>query len=245
MSLFAIKPLARIMRESESGSHQLKRTLGAFNLVALGIGAIIGAGLFALTPQAAHEHAGPAVVLSFVVSRIVGEWQGWFTLAAGGLGFWVILNFHHHCRDRVLRYSNYLKILELEVARAAQDFLKLPPLPPLPREHAWPRYFRDLDLVAGDDAPSLIRLVQTSVSTGGFTRLLDAFDRADKKDSEILQRQAAVRSLAGRRLFRRKFLLFHSLSGSTRMIDSESLKKLAQDPVHTPTAPAWVAWALE
>ena len=70
MSLFAIKPLGRILRESESGTHQLKRTLGAFNLVALGIGAIIGAGLFALTPQAAHAHAGPAVVLSFVVAAI-------------------------------------------------------------------------------------------------------------------------------------------------------------------------------
>src|SRR5438128_1019781 len=58
------------MRESESGTHTLKRTLGSFNLVALGIGAIIGAGLFALTPQAAHDHAGPAVVLSFVVAAI-------------------------------------------------------------------------------------------------------------------------------------------------------------------------------
>ena len=70
MSLFATKPLARILRESESGPHQLKKTLGAVNLVALGIGAIIGAGLFALTPQAAHEHAGPAVVLSFVVAAL-------------------------------------------------------------------------------------------------------------------------------------------------------------------------------
>ena len=70
MNLFAVKPLSRILRESESGEHQLKKTLGAFNLIALGIGAIIGAGLFALTPQAAHEHAGPAVVLSFVVAAI-------------------------------------------------------------------------------------------------------------------------------------------------------------------------------
>ena len=64
MSLLATKPIARILRESEGGAHQLKRTLGPVNLVALGIGAIIGAGLFALTPVAAHDNAGPAVICS-------------------------------------------------------------------------------------------------------------------------------------------------------------------------------------
>ena len=68
MSLFATKPIARIMRESEAGEHQLKRTLGPVQLIALGIGAIIGAGLFALTPKAAHDNAGPAVVFSFIVA---------------------------------------------------------------------------------------------------------------------------------------------------------------------------------
>ena len=70
MNLFATKPIARILRESEGGEHQLKRTLGPVNLVALGIGAIIGAGLFALTPQAAHDNAGPAVVFSFLVAAL-------------------------------------------------------------------------------------------------------------------------------------------------------------------------------
>ena len=56
------------MRESEAGEHQLKRTLGPVQLIALGIGAIIGAGLFALTPKAAHDNAGPAVVFSFIVA---------------------------------------------------------------------------------------------------------------------------------------------------------------------------------
>ncbi len=56
------------MRESASGEHQLKRTLGPVNLIALGIGAIIGAGLFALTPKAAHDNAGPAVVFSFLIA---------------------------------------------------------------------------------------------------------------------------------------------------------------------------------
>jgi APA family basic amino acid/polyamine antiporter len=70
MSLFAIKPLSRIMAESEGGAHTLKRTLGPGSLVALGIGAIIGAGLFSITGIAAAEHAGPAIALSFVLAAI-------------------------------------------------------------------------------------------------------------------------------------------------------------------------------
>jgi APA family basic amino acid/polyamine antiporter len=70
LSLLATKPIARILRESEGGEHQLKRTLGPVNLVALGIGAIIGAGLFAITPVATHENAGPAVVFSFLIAAI-------------------------------------------------------------------------------------------------------------------------------------------------------------------------------
>lgn len=69
MNLFATKPLSRIMAEGE-GEHSLKRTLGPMQLVALGIGAIIGAGLFSLTGIAAAENAGPAVVLSFVFAAI-------------------------------------------------------------------------------------------------------------------------------------------------------------------------------
>lgn len=70
MSLFATKPLSRILAEAESGEHTLKRSLGPVNLVALGIGAIIGAGLFSLTGIAAAENAGPAVVLSFVLAAL-------------------------------------------------------------------------------------------------------------------------------------------------------------------------------
>ena len=69
-NLFGTKSLARIIAESESGEHHLKKTLGPVNLVALGIGAIIGAGLFSLTGIAAADNAGPAVVLSFVIAAI-------------------------------------------------------------------------------------------------------------------------------------------------------------------------------
>ena len=70
MNLFVRKPISRIVNESEEGEHQLKKTLGPKSLVALGIGAIIGAGLFSLTGIAAAENAGPAVVLSFVVAAV-------------------------------------------------------------------------------------------------------------------------------------------------------------------------------
>ena len=55
MNLFATKPLSRIMAEAE-GEHALKRTLGPVQLVALGIGAIIGAGLFSLTDKLRHQY---------------------------------------------------------------------------------------------------------------------------------------------------------------------------------------------
>jgi APA family basic amino acid/polyamine antiporter len=59
-----------VLADAEEKGHQLKRTLGPMSLVALGIGAIIGAGLFSLTGIAAAEHAGPAVVLSMLVAAV-------------------------------------------------------------------------------------------------------------------------------------------------------------------------------
>jgi basic amino acid/polyamine antiporter, APA family len=70
LSLFATKSVERILAESEDREHSLKRTLGAFALVALGIGAVIGAGIFTISGKAAADHAGPAIVLSFMVAAI-------------------------------------------------------------------------------------------------------------------------------------------------------------------------------
>src|SRR5438552_1614595 len=70
-NLFARKPLAKLMAEAqEVGEHSLKRSLGPVNLVALGIGAIIGAGLFVRTAAAIADRAGPSVVLAFMVAGI-------------------------------------------------------------------------------------------------------------------------------------------------------------------------------
>ena len=63
--------MAALLSEAqESGTHTLRRTLGAWGLIALGIGAIIGAGLFSITGMAAANHAGPAITLSFVVAAL-------------------------------------------------------------------------------------------------------------------------------------------------------------------------------
>ena len=67
--LFAKKPLDALMQEaSASGEHSLKRALGATNLMTLGIGAIIGAGIFVLTGAAAAQFAGPAIILSYILA---------------------------------------------------------------------------------------------------------------------------------------------------------------------------------
>jgi APA family basic amino acid/polyamine antiporter len=70
MNLFIKKPISQLIDSAQGGEYTLKRSLSALNLVSLGIGAIIGAGLFTLTGMAASENAGPAVVLSFVVAAI-------------------------------------------------------------------------------------------------------------------------------------------------------------------------------
>ena len=75
--LLAIKPLSKLLKEAENeGEGGLKRVLGPLNLITLGIGAIIGAGIFVLTGQAAAKHAGPAVMLSFVVAGITCAFAG-------------------------------------------------------------------------------------------------------------------------------------------------------------------------
>lgn len=71
MSLFVKKPLAGLIAEAqETGEHSLKRTLGPWSLIALGIGAIIGAGLFSITGGAAANQAGPAITISFIVAAL-------------------------------------------------------------------------------------------------------------------------------------------------------------------------------
>ncbi|MDP4148248.1 MAG: amino acid permease [Bacteroidota bacterium] len=70
MSLFRKKSLDILMAQAADSEKGLKRTLGVWSLIALGIGAIIGAGLFVRTAAAAGEHAGPAVTVSFIIAAV-------------------------------------------------------------------------------------------------------------------------------------------------------------------------------
>src|SRR5258708_12739796 len=75
-NLLATKPLNLLMEESrETGEHSLKRTLGVFQLTALGVGAIIGAGIFVMVGLGA-QYAGPGLSLSFVLSGLACAFAG-------------------------------------------------------------------------------------------------------------------------------------------------------------------------
>ncbi len=72
----ATKPIDQLMKDAADTEHGLRRALGPIDLVMLGVGAIIGAGIFVLTGQAAAQHAGPAIVLSFVFAAVACAFAG-------------------------------------------------------------------------------------------------------------------------------------------------------------------------
>ena len=74
--LFVKKSFGSLQVESSGEGHGLKRALSATNLTTLGIGAIIGAGIFVLTGQAAAQYAGPAIVISFIISGLACAFAG-------------------------------------------------------------------------------------------------------------------------------------------------------------------------
>src|SRR5437899_4898418 len=77
MNLWATKSIATLRAEADqAGEHQLKRALTPLNLITLGIGAIIGAGIFVLTGQAAAQYAGPAVWISMILVGIACAFAG-------------------------------------------------------------------------------------------------------------------------------------------------------------------------
>ncbi len=75
-NLFLTKSLTDLLQEANDNKSGLKKTLTGLNLTTLGIGAIIGAGIFVLTGQAAAQYAGPAIVLSFIISGIACAFAG-------------------------------------------------------------------------------------------------------------------------------------------------------------------------
>src|SRR6202167_4480406 len=76
-NLLATKSVETILGEAaETGEHTLKRSLGATNLISLGIGAIIGTGIFVLTGVVASGYSGPAVVFTFIIAAICCVFAG-------------------------------------------------------------------------------------------------------------------------------------------------------------------------
>src|SRR6184192_3474270 len=109
-NLFARKPLARLMAEAqEVGEHSLNRSLGPINLIALGIGGIIGAGLFVRTAAAIADRAGPSVVLAFIVAgsaytysyATMGEFVAWI------IGWDLILEYAVAASTVSIAWSEY------------------------------------------------------------------------------------------------------------------------------------------
>jgi len=74
--MFKRKSLHKLVEEANGEAHGLRRALGALNLVSLGVGCIIGAGIFVLTGQAAAQYAGPGIALSFVLSAVACTFAG-------------------------------------------------------------------------------------------------------------------------------------------------------------------------
>lgn len=74
-NLFATKPISQLLTESKT-DQGLRKSLSATNLTTLGIGAVIGAGIFVLTGQAAAQYAGPAIVISFLISGLACLFAG-------------------------------------------------------------------------------------------------------------------------------------------------------------------------
>jgi APA family basic amino acid/polyamine antiporter len=156
--LFAIKPIAPAphvdagepVEGSLQGEATLKRSLTATQLVMLGVGAVIGAGIFVLTGQAAAEHAGPAIMLSFVMAGIacalaglcyaefasmmpvsgsaysysyatLGEFIAWF------IGWCLVLEYLFAASTVAVGWSGYLNSLLATLNIALPDWLSMAP----------------------------------------------------------------------------------------------------------------------
>jgi APA family basic amino acid/polyamine antiporter len=167
--LLLTKPLERLQREAADTEHGLKRALGAVDLTMLGIGAIIGAGIFVLTGSAAASNAGPAIVLSFVLAGIACAFAGLcysematmipiagsaYTYSYATMGeflAWVI------GWDLILEYSLGASTVSVGWAATIEDFLRteLDILIP-PQLTAGP--FAEVTLADGTKAPGLFNV---------------------------------------------------------------------------------------
>ena len=134
--LFSKKPL-HILLEEMKGENRLRRILGPVALTSLGVGAIIGTGIFVLTGVAAHDKAGPAIILSFILSGIAcifaalcyAEFASMVPVC--GLSIYLCL-----CNFRRVLCMDYRMGFILEYAVASATVA-----------HGWSHYFQDFHTI--------------------------------------------------------------------------------------------------
>lgn len=168
-----------------------------------------------------------SILLLALGIRTAAEWVALaFALAFIGAALW-----HRRVSEASARAALRLKLTEGAQARAALDWKAIPELPPVPPGRRVAKYFWDLDLLRGK---SLLRLINVTVSSGGWHRLLDYFDSNALSLTELKERQREVGDLHRLRVLRRRFLsVCLELAGR---IDTEALVALVGEKLHTPKA---------
>jgi len=127
-----------------------------------------------------------------------------------------------------------LELWRREEARSLRNWKELPPLP---MTEKLPRFFSDLDLVG---ERSVLRLIQSGISSAGFTRLLEKFRQEGMSSEQIRLRQEQVKALSSLTVLRRRLLREARVEAGT-LLDLHQVEKFLDSPFHSPDAPRWVA----
>ncbi len=183
-SLFARKSLAAIQAQAEDSSHGLQRSLTGMNLLLLGIGGIIGAGIFVLTGQAAAQYAGPGIAISFVISGVAcafaalcyaemasmipisGSAYTYAYATMGQLIAWIIgwdlvLEYLFGASTVAVGWSGYVaSFMEKNLGFAVPPFLAQSPLAPPSTWHIGGAHVASVLASAGIDVPAALSHVQ-------------------------------------------------------------------------------------
>ncbi|RNC28602.1 MAG: putative amino acid permease YhdG [Candidatus Dichloromethanomonas elyunquensis] len=158
-SALRTKPIELSMKEAEtSGKKNLARTLGALDLTALGVGAIIGTGIFVLTGVAAANFAGPAVIISFIISGLAAGLAAlcYAELASSVPAAGSAYTYTYSSLGEIIAWLvGWNLVLEYLVAAAAVAV-------------GWSGYFSDMLKSVGTPAPAALTL---SPWEGGFINL--------------------------------------------------------------------------
>ena len=150
------------------------------------------------------------------------------------LGF-AIFGWLIFVQDRVTQtldlFQKRYALAERARALSVLDWAKIPQLPPVPEHLRFPRYFSDLDLLTGH---AVLRLINQTVSTSGFRKLLGVFDSNGVTAAEVDRRQQVTKEAARLRVLRRRFFVVEAQwSGH---IESDRILEMLESPLHTDKA---------